>query len=68
MGRPLPRLLQEQQTTTSNAHCDGLFDIYKRLLPVAKLVEKIHNIVRSLPTLKPFDVSIRLDHLLSDGA
>jgi hypothetical protein len=63
---------RNNKTATSNAHRDGLFDIFKRLLPVAKLnqstgqVEKeIHNIVCSLPSLKPFDVSIRLDHLLS---
>jgi hypothetical protein len=66
---------RNNKTATSNAHRDGLFDIFKKLLPVAKLIQstgqvekEIHNIVRSLPTLKPFDVSIRLDHLLSDGA
>jgi hypothetical protein len=66
---------RNNKTETSNAHREGLFDIFKRLLPVAKLIQstgrvekEVHNIVRSLPTLKPFDVSIRLDHLLSDGA
>jgi hypothetical protein len=66
---------RNNKTATSNAHRDSLFDIFKRLLPVAKLIQstgqvkkEVHSIVRSLPTLKPFDVSIRLDLLLSDGA
>jgi hypothetical protein len=63
------------KTAPSNAHHDGLFDSFKTLLPVAILIQstgqvekEIHNIVHSLPTLKTFDVSIRLDHHLSGGA
>jgi len=43
---------RNNKTATSNAHRDGLFDIFKRLLPVAKLIQstgqvekEIHNIV-----------------------
>jgi hypothetical protein len=28
---------------------------------------EVHNVVPSLPILKPFDSSIRLDHLLETG-
>ena len=74
-GDHSPGCSRNNKTTTSNAHHDGLFDIFKQLLPVAKLIQstgqvekEIYNILRSLPTLKPFDISIRLDQLISDGA
>jgi hypothetical protein len=45
------------------------------VLPIAKLIEsstqietEVHNIVKSLPRLKPFDLSICLDHSLDPGS
>eukprot|EP00956_Cyclotella_meneghiniana_P005015 scaffold6196_cov69-Cyclotella_meneghiniana.AAC.1 len=59
----------------SNAARDGICDIFKRILPVTKMIhsgtqmeKEVGNIVPSLPTLKPFDLSIRLNHLLTQGA
>eukprot|EP00956_Cyclotella_meneghiniana_P026764 scaffold58635_cov59-Cyclotella_meneghiniana.AAC.1 len=54
---------------------DGIVDIFKRILPITKLIhsgtqveKEAPNIIRSLPRLKPFDLSIRLHHLLTQGA
>jgi hypothetical protein len=63
------------KTTASNGIRDGIAKTLQRVLPIAKLVEsttqietEVHNIVRSLPRLKPFDLSIRLDHSLDPGS
>ena len=63
------------KTALSNACRDGIHDILKRILPVTKMIhtgaqmeKEVSNIVRSLPNLKPFDLSIRLNHLLTQGA
>jgi hypothetical protein len=49
--------------------------ILQRILPITQLIKsptqverEIHNIVPSLPHLKTFDLSIRLDHSLQSGA
>ena len=63
------------KTAASNGIRDGLINIFKRLLPIAKLTTsstqlecEAYNIIPQLPRLKPFDLSIRLDHLLVNGA
>eukprot|EP00956_Cyclotella_meneghiniana_P027529 scaffold61901_cov21-Cyclotella_meneghiniana.AAC.2 len=63
------------QTTASNGIRDGIIQVFQRVLPVAKMIKsttqvecETHNIVPSLPRLKPFDLSIRLDHSLDPGA
>jgi hypothetical protein len=45
--------------------------VFQRILPVVKMIDsptqvetELHKIVPSLPLLKPFDLSIWLDHLL----
>ena len=49
--------------------------MFKRLLPVTKMIysgsqleKEVGNIVPTVPSLKPFDLSIRLNHLLTQGA
>ena len=63
------------KTTASNGIRDGIIHVFQRVLPVAKMIKsttqvecETHNIVPSLPRLKPFDLSIRLDHSLDPGA
>eukprot|EP00956_Cyclotella_meneghiniana_P025323 scaffold52646_cov44-Cyclotella_meneghiniana.AAC.2 len=63
------------KTTASNGIRDGIIQVFQRVLPVAKMIKsttqvecETHNIVPSLPRLKPFDLSIRLDHSLDPGA
>lgn len=63
------------KTAASNGIRDGLIHLFQRLLPIVKLTSsstqiesEAYNIVRPLPRLKPFDLSIRLDHLLVNGA
>jgi hypothetical protein len=63
------------KTRASNNIRDGLIKVFQRILPTAQLIEsptqvecEIHNIVPSLPRLKPFDLSIRLDNSLATGA
>eukprot|EP00956_Cyclotella_meneghiniana_P037754 scaffold143726_cov74-Cyclotella_meneghiniana.AAC.5 len=63
------------KTAMSNGCRDGIVDIFKRILPLTKLIhsgtqveKETPNIVKSLPRLKPFDLSIRLHHLLTQGA
>ena len=55
----------------SNAARDGICDIFKHILSITKMIhsgtqmeKEVGNIVPSLPALKPFDLSIRLNHLL----
>jgi hypothetical protein len=55
----------------SNGIRDEIAKIFQRILPTAKMIDsptqiekELHNIVPSLPQLKPFDLSIRLDHQL----
>ena len=66
---------QCSKTAASNGIRDALIKILQRIAPIAKLIKYpsqlkkvIHNIVKSLPSLKPFDLSIRLDHLLINGS
>ena len=66
---------KNHKTVLSNGCRDGIHDILKRILPVTKMIhsgtqmeKEVANIVPSLPTLKPFDLSIRLNHLLTQGA
>ena len=63
------------KTKASNGIRDGIVKTFQRILPVAKLIDsgtqvemETHNIVQSLPRLKPFDLSIRLDHSLDNGS
>ena len=51
----------------SNAARDKICEIFKRRAG-AQVEKKIGNIVQSLPTLKPFDLSVRLNHLLTQGS
>jgi hypothetical protein len=55
----------------SNGIRDEVTKIFQRILPVVKMIDaptqvenELHNIVPSLPRLKPFDLLIRLDHSL----
>eukprot|EP00956_Cyclotella_meneghiniana_P012688 scaffold18030_cov64-Cyclotella_meneghiniana.AAC.2 len=66
---------KNHKTVLSNGCRDGIYEIFKRILPVTKMIhsgtqmeKEVSNIVRTLPTLKPFDLSIRLNHLLTQGA
>jgi hypothetical protein len=59
------------KTKASNGIRDGIIKTLQQVLPITKLIEspsqfksEIHNIVQSLPGLKPFDLLIRLDHSL----
>jgi hypothetical protein len=63
------------KTKASNGIRDGIVKTLQRILPIAKLIEsstqvetKIYNVVKSPPRLKPFDLSIRLDHSLDPGS
>jgi hypothetical protein len=63
------------KTKASNGIRDGIVKTLQRVLPIAKLIEsstqvetEIYNVVKSLPRLKPFDLSIRLDHSLDPGS
>jgi hypothetical protein len=63
------------KTRASNSIRDGLAKVLQRILPPTQLIDsptqietEVHNIVPSLPRLKPFDLSIRLDHSLLSGA
>jgi hypothetical protein len=55
------------KTKASNGIRDGIIRIFQHILPVAKIIDsstqvepEIHNIVKSLPRLKPFYLSMRL--------
>ena len=63
------------KTTMSNEIRDGLIRVLGRLLPTtgmistASAVEKeLRHVVKAMPTIRPFDLSIKLDHLLTDRA
>jgi hypothetical protein len=63
------------KTKASNGIRDGIVKTLQRVLPIAKLIDsttqvetEIYNVVKSLPRLKPFDLSIRLDHSLDPGS
>jgi hypothetical protein len=68
-------LLTPKPKPAKNGIRDGIVKTLECILPIAKLIEsstqvetKIHNVVKSLPRLKPFDLSIRLDHSLDPGS
>jgi hypothetical protein len=59
------------KTKASNGIRDEITKVFQRILPIVKMIDsptqvenELHNIVPSLPRLKPFDLSIRLDHSL----
>jgi hypothetical protein len=59
------------KTKASDGIRDKTTKISQRILPVVKMIDsptqvetELHNIVPSLPRLKPFDLSIQLDHSL----
>eukprot|EP00956_Cyclotella_meneghiniana_P037172 scaffold135285_cov38-Cyclotella_meneghiniana.AAC.1 len=76
MGRSCLGCTKNHKTVLSNGCRDGIYDIFKRILPVTKMIhsgtqvdeKEVSNIVWTLPTLKPFDPSIRLNHLLTQRA
>lgn len=54
---------------------DGFYTLIKRLLTTVQMINnynaverEIENIIPHAPTLRPFDLSIKLDHILTDGA
>jgi hypothetical protein len=58
----------------SNGMRDEITKVFQRILPIVSMIEsptqverEVHNVVLSLPSLKPFDLSIRLDHSLETG-
>lgn len=62
------------KTKASNGIRDEITKIFERILPIAKMIDsprqlekEIYNVVPSLPRLKPFDLSIRLDTSLDSG-
>lgn len=63
------------KTKASNGIRDGFMKTFQQNLPIAKLIESAtqveseeYNILKSLPRLKPFDLSIRLDHSIDTSA
>ena len=69
------RCKKNHKTVLSNGCRDGIHDILKQILPVTKMIHSgtqmekgVTNIFPSLPTLKPFDLSVRLNHLFIQGA
>lgn len=57
------------KTKASNSIRDKITKVFQCILPIVKMIDssaqvetELHNIVPSLPCLKPFDISIRLDH------
>jgi hypothetical protein len=59
------------KTKASNGIRDENTKVFQPILPIVKMFDsptqmetELHNIVPSLPRLKPFDLSIRLDHSL----
>ena len=54
---------------------DEIVKVFQRILPIAKMISsptqvetEIHNTIKAVPRLKPFDLSIRLDSSLDTGA
>ena len=63
------------KTRASNGIRDGIAKVFQKILPIAKMIssgtqveKEQYGIVKSMPRLQPFDVSIRLDHSLESGA
>ena len=61
------------KTTMHNEIRDGIFNLFKRILPTAKLIstataveKELEQLLPLAPSLRPFDVSVKLDHLLGD--
>jgi len=58
----------------SNTIRDGIIRLFKRILPTVRMIstptaveKELPNLLRILPTLCPFDLSVKLDHLLDDS-
>ena len=65
---------KNHKTALSNSCRDGIHDMFKRLLSVTRMIysgfqleKEVGNIVPTVPTLKLFDLLIRLNHLLTQG-
>ena len=63
------------KSKASNGIRDEIIKIFRRILPIVNMIDsptqvesEVHNVVPSLPQLKPFDLSIRLDNSLDSGA
>jgi hypothetical protein len=61
------------KTKASNGIRDKITKVFQRILTIVKMIDSptqveietdLHNIVPSLPRLKPFDLLIRFDYLL----
>ena len=59
------------KTKASNGIRDEIIHVFQNILPITNMIDsptqiekEIHNVVPSLPRLKPFDLSIRLDQSL----
>jgi len=58
----------------SNEIWDGIIRLFKQILPTVQMIstpsaieKEPPNLLRILPTICPFDISIKLDHLLGDS-
>ena len=63
-----------KKTTMSNEIRDGIIRLFQRILPTVRMIttqtaveKELPNLLRILPTIRPFDLSIKLDHLLGDS-
>ena len=63
-----------KKTAMSNTIRDGIIRLFKRILPTVRMIstptaveKELPNLLRILPTLCPFDLSVKLDHLLDDS-
>jgi hypothetical protein len=62
------------KVNSSNGIRDEITKVFQRVLAIVNMIDsptqvekEVHNIVPSLPSLKPFDLSIRLYHSLESG-
>ena len=73
-GDHCPGCKLNHKAKASNGIRDEITKVFQRVLPIVQMIDsptqvekELHNIVPSLPNLKPFDLSIRLDHSLETG-
>ena len=63
-----------KKTTMSNEIRDGIIRLFKHILPTVRMISTpsavkkgLPNLLRVLPTIRPFNLSIKLDHLLGNS-
>ena len=63
------------KTTMSNEIRDGIIRLLKTILLTVRMIstttaveKELSQLLRRVPTIRPFDLSIKLDHLLCDSA